>query len=123
MPIPINWNPVYIEKPAEPPTCGCGREFIDETALERHITAIRVNHWVASEGHAGRLRDITPSKTARAKAVIAKELAGRRGSLSGGTSREMGKAILNPDMPSGLSIGEFRHLWQTALDAELAKFK
>lgn len=60
---------------------------------------------------------------AAAKEIIARELANRDGSLWTSPRTEMEEAIMNLDLPAGLTIGEFRELYNAALDSELRKFR
>ena len=114
---------IILLKPSDPPTCGCGREFIDTRALNNHIKDIRDNHYPALDEEAHRLRDITPSRTAKAKSVIAQAIAERDGSIWRSSRTEMEKAIRNPALPRKLTIEEFRELWDAEIDAELEKFR
>lgn len=60
---------------------------------------------------------------AAAQQIIAHQLANRDGNLWITPRTEMEEAIMNLDLPAGLTIGEFRELYNAALDSELRKFR
>ena len=70
---------------------------------------------------AHRLRDVTPSKFAKAKEVIEKAL---QDSSAWGdfpyTAQEY--CLQDPDLPQTLTIGAFNRIWADAVKAETEKY-